>query len=176
MGYNCLAIDQRSGGDFAGKTNNTATRAKTKGFPMEMIDARQDIAAAIDYLHTKYNQKVIVWGSSYSASLALMEGLSNNKVKAVIAFSPGDYFGGGVPSLSKAFAAADKPYWVTSSQEEAQALKGLIGGSATGDNQVHWVPESEGFHGSRSLWIGQEGAPEAWEALIDFLNKVVTMG
>lgn len=172
MGYNCLAIDLRSGGNFAGKPNATAERAKNEGVKNQMVDARQDIKAAIDFLTKKYNQKVIVWGSSYSSSLALLEGVSYDRVKAIIAFSPGDYFGDAVPSLNTSFAKAEKPFLVTSSKEEAQALTALIGNAKLNDNQRQFIPKSDGFHGSRALWTGQKGAEEYWNAIIKFLSSI----
>ncbi|GMN06183.1 hypothetical protein MTsPCn5_15720 [Croceitalea sp. MTPC5] len=172
MGYNCLVIDQRSGGNFAGKPNITAERAKEKALPSEMIDARADIKAAIDFLNEKYEQKIIVWGSSYSSSLALLEGVSNKKVKAIIAFSPGDYFGDAAPSLSTAFAKADKPFLVTSSKAEASVLTTLMGTIELKENQSQFIPESDGFHGSRALWTGQKGAEEYWEAITTFLDLI----
>ena len=172
LGYNCLAIDQRFGGEFAGKQNETANKAKEKDLNAEMIDAQQDIKAAVSFLNKKYKTKVIVWGSSYSASLALIEGVSNDKVKAIIAFSPGDYFGNATPSLSTAFAKADKPYLVTSSKQEASTLASLKGNTQLKKNQSQYIPESDGFHGSRALWTGQKGAEEYWNSVITFLNTV----
>lgn len=172
MGYNCLAIDQRSGGNFAGETNVSAERAKEKGLLNEMVDARKDVKAAINFLHEKYKSDIILWGSSYSSSLALLEGVSNDKVKAIIAFSPGDYFGDAAPSLSSAFTKAKKPYLVTSSKEEAATLTALIGSSKLNDKQSQFIPESEGFHGSRALWTGQKGAKEYWQAVVTFLDSI----
>ena len=173
MGYNCLAIDQRSGGNFAGKSNITAERAKENGLNNEMIDAKADIKTAIDFLSKKYNQDIILWGSSYSSSLALLEGMANDKVKAIIAFSPGDYFGDAAPSISTAFAKADKPFLVTSSKEEAATLTALVGSTKLDDEQQsQFIPESDGFHGSRALWKGQKGAEEYWNAITSFLNRI----
>lgn len=172
VGYNALAIDQRSGGNFAGKLNVTAERAKENGLNNQMIDAKADIKAAIDFLSKKYNQDIILWGSSYSSSLALLEGMGNDKVKAIIAFSPDDYFGDAAPSLSTAFTKANKPFLVTSSKEEAATLKALIGSNKLNDKQSQFIPESDGFHGSRALWEGQKGAEEYWNAITSFLNKI----
>ena len=138
-----------------------------------MIDAKADIKTAIDFLSKKYNQDIILWGSSYSSSLALLEGMANDKVKAIIAFSPGDYFGDAAPSLSTAFAKADKPFLVTSSKEEAGTLTALIGSTKLDDKQqFQFIPESDGFHGSRALWTGQKGAEEYWNAITSFLNEI----
>ena len=172
LGYNCFAVDLRSGGAFAGKPNNTNVRAVEKGLNPKMIDAQQDITATIDYLYERYNQKVIVWGSSFSSSLALFEGLNNSKIKAIVAFSPGDYFGDATTSLSEVFSKIEKPYLATSSKEESKALSKLIRELKAENNQQQFIPKSNGFHGSRALWEGQEGAEEYWNAIIQFLAKV----
>ncbi|MBE9048523.1 hypothetical protein IQ255_29785 [Pleurocapsales cyanobacterium LEGE 10410] len=94
-------------------------------------------------------------------------------MKAVISFSPGDYFGEKLPSLKTVFPKITQPYLVTSSKEEADGLKELIGGVADQSNlQSQFIPESEGFHGSRALWIDQVGADEYWAAITAFLNKI----
>lgn len=172
MGYNCLVIDLRSGGDFAGKSNNTNQRAIEKGLRPEMVDAQQDIAVAIDFLNDKYKKKVIIWGSSFSSSLAILEGVNNSKVKAIIGFSPGDYFGDAAPSLKTTFEKAEKPFLVTSSKGEAPALSTLIGDKKMKANQSQFVPTSNGFHGSRALWEGQEGADEYWDVVRTFLRNL----
>ncbi len=172
MGYNCLAIDQRSGGAFAGQQNETASNAMKMGQEPTMLDARQDLKAAIDYLAKKYNQKVVIWGSSYSSSLALFELAENKKVKAALAFSPGDYFGDLAVTLANTFGKVDKPYFVTSSKTEAAPLKKSFESVEMKDDQIHFIPESNGFHGSRVLWIGQNGADEYWSAVTEFLATV----
>ncbi|WP_394746898.1 alpha/beta hydrolase [Spongiimicrobium salis] len=172
LGYNCLAVDLRSGGSFAGKPNKTNAKAIEKGEQPEMIDAQQDVAAAINYLNQEYDQNIIVWGSSFSSSLALLEGFDNPKVGAIIAFSPGDYFGNAAPSLATVFSQIQKPYWVTSSKQEATGLKGLLGASKLKTNQSQFIPASAGFHGSRALWEGQEGAGEYWTAVTGFLKQL----
>ncbi|WP_425390771.1 alpha/beta hydrolase [Ekhidna sp.] len=172
MGYNCLAIDQRSGGAFAGQQNETAGNAMELGQEPTMLDARQDLKAAVDYLAKRYKQKVIVWGSSYSSSLALFELAENKKVKAALAFSPGDYFGDQAVTLANTFGKVDKPYFVTSSKTESASLMKSFEWVERQKNQIHFIPESNGFHGSRVLWIGQEGAEEYWTAVTEFLTAL----
>lgn len=172
MGYTCLVVDLRSGGPFAGKPNRTRAKALEKGLTTEMVDAQQDIAAAIQYMNNRYNTGIILWGSSFSSSLALLEGATNPKVKAIIGFSPGDYFGETRPSLSTVFSNIEKPFLVTSSKAEANALKNLIGGRSLLPKQLQFVPKGMGFHGSKALWEGQEGATEYWTVVKDFLNNL----
>jgi len=40
------------------------------------------------------------------------------------------------------------------------------------ENQVRFIPGNNGFHGSRVLWQGQEGADEYWKAVKAFLNML----
>ncbi len=172
MGYNVLAIDQRSGGTFAEKDNETFKNASTKGVGTEFLDAEQDINAAVDYLYNRFNEKVILWGSSYSSSLALFIGKESDKVKAIISFSPGDYFGNAKASLSTVFQVLDKPFWVTSSKEEATTLSALVKSATLSKNQSQFIPKQDGYHGSRALWEGQEGGEEYWASLTNFLKGV----
>jgi dienelactone hydrolase len=173
MGFNALAIDQRSGGSFANKPNETYNNAIESGIEnIEFIDAIQDIESAVKYLSDKYKQKVILWGSSYSSSLALYIASQNEEVKAVISFSPGDYFGEKLPSLKAIFPNISQPFFVTSSKEESDGLKELLSDFEENNLQLQFIPEAEGFHGSRALWIDQKGADEYWTALKLFLKKI----
>ena len=170
MGYNCLAIDLRSGDQVNGVTNETAARARLAGKPTEFLDAEQDILAAIDYLKSLTPRPIILLGSSYSASLVLRIAKDNEQVKAVIAFSPGEYFGEKL-NLSNAIKGLNKPTFLTSSQKEAPAVK-LLAQSI--DNQITttFVPKGEGYHGSKALWSQNPGNEEYWTALKKFLSSL----
>jgi len=87
MGYNCIAVDQRSGGNMWERDNRTATKSGAGDY----TSAYNDMLGAIDYAHSKNYTTIIVWGSSYSASLAFRLASEDSSVKAVIAFSPGEY-------------------------------------------------------------------------------------
>ena len=56
-------------------------------------DAEQDIIASIDYLQKLVKKSIIIWGSSYSAALVLKVGNKNDKVSAIISFSPSGILG-----------------------------------------------------------------------------------
>ena len=89
QGFSCLAIDQRSGMNVLGYINETSTLAKKKGLPTGYLDAKQDIESAVEYAFKKnHNKPIILIGSSYSASLALLIAKDSDKVKAVAVFSP----------------------------------------------------------------------------------------
>ncbi len=173
LGFNCLAIDQRSGGKFSGESNETQNLAKREGIEkLGYLDAQQDIEAAVNFLASKYEKKVIIWGSSYSASLALYIGASSDNVEGIISFSPGNYFGNRREPLEELFSKLNKPFFLTSSRSESNLLELLLGDKILSEKQIHFIPEDFGFHGSRVLWFGQEGAKEYWTALTGFLETM----
>ena len=49
LGFNCMAVDLRSGGSVNGVINLTLEDAKKKGKPTTYLDAVQDIKAALLY-------------------------------------------------------------------------------------------------------------------------------
>jgi alpha-beta hydrolase superfamily lysophospholipase len=173
-GYNCLAIDQRSGGHIIEWFNETMLAAVEMGKPIGYLDAEKDIIAAVDFAAKKYKKKVILWGSSYSATLALHLAVDNENVEAVIAFSPGDYFGEKMMPLEEKLLGISKPVFITSSKEEAAEITRILNTIRFNDNQIQYIPESKGAHGSRALWLTNENNMEYWNALSDFLIKLTT--
>lgn len=173
LGFNCLAVDLRSGDVSNGIKNETAALAKEKNFPHEYLDAEQDIAAAIDYTYKKYHKKVILFGSSYSASLALKTAVHNDLVSYVIAFSPGEYFGEEL-HLAKAIKKLKLPVFLTSAKGESEDVKVLFDAISSKD-KVQFIPKSEGMHASKVLWSDCPSNQEYWDALISFLKKIKQM-
>lgn len=175
-GYNCLATDQRSGGimniDNIQPVNATHRRAVTSNLPTDYLDAEQDIIAAIDYLYEKTKKPIILWGSSYSSTLALYNGLNNDKVAAVISFSPGNYFSAQKGSLIPLLETSTKPFFITSSQAEAEGVQSLLNNKKTSTQQVQFIPKADGHHGSRALWASKAGNQEYWAAIISFLESL----
>lgn len=170
LGYSCVAIDQRSGKIVNDVENETVQRAENEGFPTGYIDAKQDIEAAIDFMYDKNgNQPVIIVGSSYSASLVLLVGKANPKVKAIVSFSPGEYLKG--ISMKDKLQGFKKPIFLTSSQKEIKQVEDLNIIMVDGF-KFHFQPPFEGIHGSRALWETTEGNEKYWEALEVFLGMV----
>ncbi len=170
FGYNCIAVDLRSGGTTNDIPNETAFAAKAQNKPTTYLDAEQDIIAAIDYAFALNKKKVVLVGSSYSASLAMKIGAVNTKVKFVIAFSPGEYFGEQL-NLKKSIALYDKPLFVTSSQGGAEVLSKLIKDVKSKKKQ-QFIPTDKGRHGSSALWTTNPGYHEYWLALTLFIRSV----
>lgn len=171
LGFSVMAIDQRSGGKLKGTRNETHDRAKEQGKARKYIDAEQDILAAIDYAYEKGGKPIILWGSSYSAGLAMHIAPINEKVVAVLAFSPGDYFGKDKAPIADGLENFQKPMFVTSSKLEAGRTKKLLEGLELNDNQDLFIPKGIGKHGSSALWESSNDHLEYWKAVKMFLRQ-----
>lgn len=170
LGYSCMAIDQRSGNEANGVKNETAQRAKDKGLSTTFLDARQDIEAAIDYLYEMNgNKPVLIVGSSYSASLVLLIGKGNYKVKAIASFSPGEYLKG--IKMSDELQYFTKPLFVTSSQKEIEQVDKLNIEVIRGF-LLRFRPKFKGIHGSRALWETTEDNDKYWRVFEEFIHEV----
>jgi len=172
LGYNALAVDLRSGGSSAGVVNESARRAREDGLPASYLDALPDMVAALACARERFARgRVILWGSSYSASLALkMAGDEPACCDAVLAFSPGEYF---YPRDLVASSARSirVPTFVTSSRAEAgdwRPIFELIPIAV----KTGFVPTAAGAHGSPALEPGADGAEEYWAAVRTFLASL----
>jgi len=153
-GINTLRVDLRSGGELNGEKNITYERAIARGLATDFLAAEKDIKAAIHYLYARTGKPIIICGSSYSAGLAMKLAAEMKEVKAVISFSPGEYFGPDFV-LSMKIKALDKPLWVTGSRKEIPDIEKLLEAIASKDNIHLFKPGSEGIHGSKVLWTNQ---------------------
>ncbi len=171
-GYDALAIDQRSGGSMFGNTNRTAAAFAGQA---SFSDAVQDLRAALAWAADR-NLPVILWGSSYSSSLVLqLASEQPEKVAAVLAFSPGEYFGDGHP-VRRWATGVTAPLFITSAKEagEIAEAKALLDAAPSSSKQ-QFVPERGGVHGSSTLIKSRNasGAEENWKAVLAFLEAVL---
>lgn len=170
LGFSCLAIDQRSGMKVFGETNETKDRAKAKGLATGYLNAKPDIEAAIDYAYELNDKnKIILFGSSYSASLALLVSTQTDKIKATIAYSPGEYLKG--VNLANEIKTIDKPTYVTSPKAEIQQVTDVTK-NVNLKLLTHFIPTVDGFHGSKTLWKEVSGHETFWTSLEKFLKKI----
>src|SRR5258708_3148595 len=102
LGFDALAIDQRSGGSLFGRGNETVQRL---GHSEDYGKAYGDLEAAFAWAQSAGRSgPVILWRSSYSAALVFLLAAKHQKeVKALLAFSPGEFLGG-ASSVRKAAA------------------------------------------------------------------------
>ena len=178
LGFNCIAVDLRSGEYSRGKDNETAIRAGKAGLATSYADALPDVIAALDYANKQYSHsKIIAWGSSYSAALVLKAaGDFPELVDGVMAFSPGEYFSHLGKSKTWIRDSAQKikaPVFITSSKNEAgdwAPIYAVINAA----NRQSFVPETAGKHGSKALWERYADSPAYWDAVTEFLRKFIT--
>ncbi len=172
LGFNCLALDQRSGDEINGIKNETAEEARIKKIVPSYADAEQDISAAVDYLFEKYKRPITIFGSSYSASLALKIATESDKVASVIVFSPGEYFED-KKYISSHIQTLTKPVFATSSLAEADSVTDLLK-DINSRVKIQYIPASKGGHGAKVLWAESPSNHEYWIALMSFLNRIKT--
>jgi dienelactone hydrolase len=172
-GFAALAIDQRVGGGLYGH-NQTMAGYKDK---TDYLGALPDLEAALAWAKDKAQGKpVLLWGSSYSASLVFLVAASKSaegSVKGVLAFSPGEYFDD-KKMVEKAAAQITVPVFVTSANtlEEEQEAKAILSATKSTDRQ-QLIPKA-GVHGSSTLIAAKNpgGADDNWQAVLAFLKRV----
>ena len=172
IGFNCLAVDLRSGGEVNNVSNKTAQEAKGLGKSTTYIDAEQDMIAAIDHAYSISKKPVIILGSSYSASLCLKIAKNNPKVKAVIAFSPGEYFSSFNLNIQKEITGLKKPIYAACARIEYPFMSTLLSGVSS-EYKTLFKPtgDKKGIHGSQILWDSSDCSREVWFDVLRFLTK-----
>ncbi|HEY4787814.1 MAG TPA: dienelactone hydrolase family protein [Bacteroidales bacterium] len=171
LGYNCLAVDLRSGKEVNYIRNETAERAREKNLPTEYLDAEKDMLSAIEYVKKLTKDKIILFGSSYSASLALKIGRTNPAVSAVVAFSPGEYFQPHL-TLKPVLAKFDKPVFIAATKSEYPYAKEMMS-EVSGNFITWWTPaKGSGIHGSRALWQSSQENEDCWMSLLMFFKNL----
>jgi alpha-beta hydrolase superfamily lysophospholipase len=171
LGISCLALDQRSGMATHGVRNETYDRAKAGGLATGYLAARPDLeAAAARAADCRPDTPLLVVGSSYSASLALLIAAQRTApVTAVAAFSPGEHLKG--IHLADELRALELPVFATAARSEIDGLRDLLALAPPQQVTVH-EPTADRAHGSRSLWARIPGSGEYWAAFIGFLDAV----
>lgn len=173
QGFNVLTIDQRRGGQLYGQYNRTVAEFSLNGYGY--CDAFPDLEGALNYLETEgFDGKKILWGSSYSAALAVkLAHQQPEKVAAVLAFSPAS--GGPMADCSPndLFETLNVPLLVLRPGNEAQ-IESVQAQLALAEEHGHQTFVAEqGVHGSSMLVEGRAkgGIEETWKVVMDFLEK-----
>ncbi len=169
LGFNALAVDQRSGGDLFGRANKTV---KALGHSTGYRAALPDLQAALDWARAGGAQKIVVCGSSYSAALVFLLAANNpGKIAALMAFSPGEYLG----SRHAVHDAAEKLNNVAvfvssaSTRGEIAAARAIVN-AVPGKNKTQFVPK-HAPHGASALNADANpaGYKQVWAAVERFL-------
>jgi len=175
MGFNCMAIDQRSGGEVNEVINQTKIAAEKAGKELLYHHAIPDMKAAIQYVKKNYTDATfILWGSSYSSALSLkLGGDYNDVIDGVLAFAPGEYFeraGLGGDFITKSAKNITQPVFITSAKNEHKYWKDIYA-AIPSSKKASFLPETEGNHGSRALWEKFDDHQAYWKAVTAFLEQ-----
>lgn len=170
LGFDTLAIDQRSGGTMWEHDNETV---KALGDSTEYLYALPDLQAAVDWAVEKNYKTIVTVGSSYSAALSFILAKSNaDELTAIASFSPGEYLG--KPDLVKDAAAEVKlPVYVTAgAEEDEQSRVDEVLSRTDADKIVRHKPTA-GVHGASTLREdkNEAGAAENFAEFKAFLEK-----
>lgn len=176
LGYNCMAVDLRSGGTINNVNNITKQHAQQSLKGTQYIDAVPDMKAAIQYAKDHFALgKLIVWGSSYSAGLSIrLAGEKSIPMDAVMAFSPGEYYASQGKPRDFVTAAATNiqlPVFITSARNEKNAWWGIYV-AIPSEKKTYYLPDTAGNHGSKALWDKFTDAQGYWEAVEKFLSGI----
>ncbi len=172
MGFNCLAVDQRSGEGTNGVKNETAKRARAAGKGTTYVDALGDMRAALRYARKRTKGKVTAWGSSYSSALVLyLAGTSPKLADATLSFAPGEYFakyGKSRTWIRGAAPTIKTPVFITSAKNEHNSWKAIYAAIPAG-KKYSYLPSTKGNHGSRALYKRFDDSPGYWKEVATFL-------
>jgi dienelactone hydrolase len=144
------------------------------GYEGSYESALSDLVAAITWAHRNASRRIVLWGSSYSASLTFAAAAQTRGITALLAFSPGEYFDD-KQYVRRAAAQVTIPFFVDSAanQEEIRAAAAIAAPSPSHRKTVY-VPQ-HGIHGSSTLLESRDpaGARENWAAVERFLRETV---
>ena len=146
LGYDTLAVDQRSGGDLFGGHNQTV---QALGKSADYLDAAPDLDVALAWARKRQYDKIVAVGSSYSSALVILLAARHPRgLTAIASFSPGEYFGN-KNLLKNAAAEVTIPFYITTDPDEAANVSEVLR-KAHGSNIVHFQPKN-GLHGASTL-------------------------
>lgn len=176
LGFSCLATDQRFGGKMFGEDNETdAHMSKAAAQSHNVAGFEADLEAALAWAHAKDPRgRVILWGSSYSASLVFVVAAKHPaEVAGVLAFSPGEYFPDHPTLIEDAAKKVHVPAFITSeSSADAVANATKIFDAVASSNKVHYSAKYA-VHGSSTLLANRnpKGAAVTWQVVMKFLTQ-----
>ncbi|MEP6899308.1 MAG: alpha/beta hydrolase, partial [Rhodanobacter sp.] len=146
LGYDTLAIDQRSGGDLFGGHNETV---QALGKSADYLDAAPDLDATLAWARARHYGTIVAVGSSYSSSLVILLAARHPQgLSAIASFSPGEYFDD-KHLIKDAAAKVTIPFYITTDPDESANVADVLS-KAHNSHVVHYQPQA-GVHGASTL-------------------------
>ena len=172
-GFNVLAIDQRRGGQVYGSYNRTVANIETNNF--DYCDAYSDLEGALNFVVASgFSGNKILWGSSYSGSLAVkLANEHQDSISGVLAFSPAS---GGPMKECRAndyFEALKIPLLLLRPQQEMEIESSKNQFQLAQENNHKIFIATHGMHGSSMLVEDrvEQNVDENWEVVKSFLKN-----
>jgi len=171
LGFNALAIDQRSGGDLFQPPNETVLNLGRSTNKYEEVVP--DMEAALTWAEKIHpGSKIYLWGSSYSASLVFLLAEKHPKeIFAVIAFSPAEYLSD-KSAVHRAASKVHVPVFIDSAPQEIAAARSIFD-AVPSKLKTQYKPRA-GVHGSSTLRVDRDpaGSELNWNAVTRFLRSL----
>ncbi|MBO6525278.1 MAG: alpha/beta hydrolase [Balneolaceae bacterium] len=175
-GFNVITVDQRRGGQTYGSYNRTVENIEINEY--SYCDAYEDLTSTLDYVisNESLTGEVIVWGSSYSASLAIQLAAKNqDKISGALAFSPAS--GGPMASCKpdEYLEVLELPLLVLrpTGEMEIESVQRQFELVESFGHQTYVA--DPGVHGSSMLVQSRTGAEagESWNTVLEFINSIL---
>jgi len=165
IGFDCVALDQRSGFDMWNRVNRTVNRSGTGTY----MEAYNDMVGALKWAESKKYTTIVAWGSSYSSSLTLRLASENSSLNAVLLFSPGEYMDD--KTVVREWAAKDTvPTFFACTPDEWTDGRSDIYLAIPSKTKTE-VSLPGGVHGSSTLIPDKSSAADQYmEKVVDFLK------
>jgi dienelactone hydrolase len=170
LGFNALAVDQRSGGHLFGRANKTVLAL---GHSTGYLAALPDLQAALDWARAHDSGKIVVCGSSYSAALVFLLAANNpGKIAGLMAFSPGEYLGKAHAVRDAAAKLKDVKIFVSSASNRGEVAAGRAILAAVPSPAKTQVVPKHAPHGASALnaEANPAGYKEVWAEVERFLG------
>ena len=168
MGFDTLAVDQRSGGSLFDHHNLTV---KAQGTSTAYLPAYADLKGAVDWAQAHRYKTIIAVGSSYSASLTLrLAEQDGNALTAVAVFSPGEYFDD-KQLIRQAVSRIRIPVYITTDPAEESHVDTVL--QDADDVMITRHKPAHGVHGASTLDASRDpaGAAANWASFADFMAR-----
>lgn len=171
LGFNCLAVDLRVGDESNFIKNQTHADAVANEKEISFAEVQKDIQAAISFVAQRSSQPILLLGSSFSASLALIEATNNFKIKGVVAFSPKELKESGI-NVKELSHNIFVPVLALGTRMEFDEMSNLLSHVKKQHLTLFRPSQGEGAHGATSLWESNPTHKEYWMVLTQFFSRL----
>lgn len=175
LGYNTLAVDQRSGGEINDVENLTFKRLSDQAKVYTFKEAIIDIEATIEYASNRFEMPLIALGSSYSASILCVIGQDYyDDLQGLILFSPGENMYFDNQPVSAMASELMLPIFMTCGSHETFEPEQILA-QIPSEYVTKYYPERLRVHGSELLWEATEQHEMLWDHMMIYIEAIMTI-